>query len=321
MPTTLMLHGRSVKTVYELLGTRENDLTYSLGWCLSHSDALCNTLVRNLFPSAGLKPPTEILLQDHKGDGGYTDIEISGPDYKIIVEAKRGWLLPARYQLHRYRNRLKGFKHRCFVSLSEALKSYAVQELPTRVDGIPVNHFNWQSVMGWCKTATYSHVEGRMLLEFAKYLARATPMRNPRDAMVWVVAIANNSPLGASISWCDIVNKKRIYFHPQSGRPPVNFMGFRYDGKLQSIHHVERWEVSRHLHEIVPELKPKSRIPHYVYHLGDPIFPMKNVRTGKIYRSGRVWAMLDLLLTCETISEARDKTKERLNDEDLEEEY
>jgi hypothetical protein len=34
--------------------------------------------------------------------------------------------------------------------------------------------------------------------------------------------------------------------------------------------------------------------------------------TGRLFRAQRVWAALDLLLTCGTIREARDKTQERL---------
>jgi hypothetical protein len=51
---------------------------------------------------------------------------------------------------------------------------------------------------------------------------------------------------------------------------------------------------------------------HYLYHLGPPIIPPHEVSSGTIKRALRVWAALDLLLTCETINEARDKTKERL---------
>ena len=50
---------------------------------------------------------------------------------------------------------------------------------------------------------------------------------------------------------------------------------------------------------------------HFIYKLGPAIKPLKEVKTGNIYRSGRVWAMLDTLLTADTISEARDISKER----------
>jgi len=40
--------------------------------------------------------------------------------------------------------------------------------------------------------------------------------------------------------------------------------------------------------------------------------PAHEVRTGNIFPSGRVWAHLDLLMTEPTISDARDKTKKRM---------
>ena len=62
----------------------------------------------------------------------------------------------------------------------------------------------------------------------------------------------------------------------------------------------------------MPELNPGPWKPHFLYTLGPAIVPQKIVKTGRIYRSGRVWAMLDLLLACDTISQARDLTKKRL---------
>ncbi|HEY5589106.1 MAG TPA: hypothetical protein VIK86_09155, partial [Candidatus Paceibacterota bacterium] len=50
---------------------------------------------------------------------------------------------------------------------------------------------------------------------------------------------------------------------------------------------------------------------HFVYDLGPAIRPTKEVKTGNIYPSGRVWCHLDTLLTCDTISEARDISRER----------
>lgn len=42
------------------------------------------------------------------------------------------------------------------------------------------------------------------------------------------------------------------------------------------------------------------------------IEPQQPTRTGKIFRNQRVWCALDLLLTSETMRDARDKTQERL---------
>ena len=64
-------------------------------------------------------------------------------------------------------------------------------------------------------------------------------------------------------------------------------------------------------HEYFKEIPSENWGPHFLYHLSEPIKPNKIIKTGNIYRSGRVWAMVDLLLTSDTIAEARDETKER----------
>lgn len=48
---------------------------------------------------------------------------------------------------------------------------------------------------------------------------------------------------------------------------------------------------------------------YFVYNLGEAIIPSKTVETGNIYASGRKWAMLDTLLTVNTIYEASEISK------------
>ena len=33
MDTELILHNRPIRSVFELLGVKENNITYSIGWC------------------------------------------------------------------------------------------------------------------------------------------------------------------------------------------------------------------------------------------------------------------------------------------------
>lgn len=129
----------------------------------------------------------------------------------------------------------------------------------------------------------------------------------------------DNNLAGNKISFLDVVLKKNKYFHPFGGKAkgwpvdPPNYIGFRYDGKLQSVHHIEKWQIVNGLDTVFKEVEPFSHDhKHLVYDLGPAIKPSQTIKTGKLYPSGRVWAMLDLLLTSKTISEARDKTKERL---------
>jgi hypothetical protein len=67
------------------------------------------------------------------------------------------------------------------------------------------------------------------------------------------------------------------------------------------------------LHREIPEITAREFKPLLLYTLGKPIIPNHEVKAGRIYRASRVWAMLDLLLTCRSISEAVAKTKGRHN--------
>ena len=61
------------------------------------------------------------------------------------------------------------------------------------------------------------------------------------------------------------------------------------------------------MHEEFEEMPDvECDMDHFVYKLGPAIKPAHIVKTGKLYPTGRVWAMLDTLLTSDTISEARD---------------
>jgi hypothetical protein len=143
---------------------------------------------------------------------------------------------------------------------------------------------------------------------------------------VYVVSLASNTPSWSTISWRDIVNVRRRYFHPVGRRWPkdaVNWLGFRYDARLQSIHHVEsvitiacRSEFPRYFPEINGEAcrlayDNGERVPHFIYTLSAATYPNHVVSPGKIYQAARVWADLDLLLSSESISEAAEFTRQR----------
>ena len=142
-------------------------------------------------------------------------------------------------------------------------------------------------------------------------------MQKKDSNMVYVVALGTQKPDGCDITWIDIVQKYSKYFCPVGGngwpKEPPNYIAFRYYGQLQSIHHIEGYTVSRNMHDEIPEMPDEVwENDCYIYKLGSAIVPGKTVKTGKIFRNGRVWAMLDTLLTCDTISEARDLTQDRL---------
>src|SRR5690606_2912614 len=111
----------------------------------------------------------------------------------------------------------------------------------------------------------------------------------------------------------------RRYFYPVEGGKwpePPNYIAFRFDGRLQSIHHVDGFDVFSNPREIFPSADDVDVPPHYCLRLGPARHPPKPVPNGpKIKRNRRVWCMIDTLLTSETITDARAETKRRLADD------
>jgi hypothetical protein len=94
-------------------------------------------------------------------------------------------------------------------------------------------------------------------------------------------------------------------------REPLNYIAFRYHGRLQSIHHIKNYEVITDLHNAFKEIPREKCAPHFVYDLGPAIRPACKVPTGRIYANGRVWCMFDALLSSKTVAHARDISKKR----------
>jgi hypothetical protein len=104
--TDLFLRTRRLASVFELLGNKENDITYSLGWTLSRSQVFLQRLISTIFPGASAKNVLKVSLQESRAGGGVTDIELYGTGFHAIIEAKRGWNFPTKEQLGRYASRL-----------------------------------------------------------------------------------------------------------------------------------------------------------------------------------------------------------------------
>jgi hypothetical protein len=315
----LYLHNRPIKTIFGLLGEKENDITFSVGLALSRCDEFTRQFLKNVFPKADARSCKMIRLQESSTFGGFTDIEIHGDNFNCIIEAKKGWNLPQKRQLETYFKRLSARRQRMLVVLSECSNEYAKLYLPERIKRIPVVHQSWSEIEKIASASLKHSKERKLLLELKAYLRGLMNMQNQESNIVFVVALSTKKPKWLTTPAVAVLKNNRKYFHPFGGPggwplTPPNYLGFRYNGRLQSIHHVEKYDIVawKNVPKHIPEVRPsKWEDAYIVYTLGPAIQPQHKVRTGKIFRSGRARVALDLLLTCKTISEAWNKTKKR----------
>jgi hypothetical protein len=325
MPAELTLYGRAVGTVFDLLGDKENDITYSLGWALAESERLSNAFLKDLVPAGVAELIADsVRLQEGISGAGFTDIEVlaGGGEIHLVIEAKRGYDLPHPTQLEKYATRTQP-PPTALVVCAEASADFVIGKLPATVAGVPVLYRSWREIEALVSLTASSarrHAEKRLLRDLSRYLRGLMTMQDVSSNLVYVVSLGKEIE-DTGMSFRDVVVDHDTYFCPVGGgsgrwpKEPPNYLGFRFDGKLQQVRHVEDYRISDDNYAGFDPLKGKvdwSEERHWVFSLGPPMKPMHEVRTGNLFRAQRVWVALDLLLTCETIAEARDKTKLRL---------
>lgn len=311
--TEITRHGRDVHSVFDLLGRDENDLTAALAFTLSRSPRLLDALRQRLLPAC--TSTLSVHLEVRQSAAGRTDLELSGDRHLAVIEAKRGWLLPGQSQLALYAPRIHAVGSGTLSTLSSADATWAAHCLPTQVAGIPVTHLSWDDVRADLADATRStrgH-ERTWLDEFTTYLARTVKVRDVADSWTYCVSVSARAVGGGSQTARSFV-ENGFYFHPYGingwpARPP-NFIAFRWHGKVQRVHRVEKAAVVptlSHRWASIPTT-PETAMPHVVYELG-PRVSFTPIPNGAQYRASRLWVLLDQLLTRPTLADALANTR------------
>jgi hypothetical protein len=321
--STLLLHDREVPTYFDLMGHRENDMTAALGWGISQSPALLQSVVAAVTDLRIDPAEAVIRLQEHHATGGFTDVEILVPDVlHLIMEAKRGWNLPTADQLEHYAQRFQadatGIVQSIVVLTQWGATSVVERQLPVWPFAYPRKVLGWGDLVGLTEAAARRGplAERRTLRELATYLRGVADMRDTNSNSVFVVALGSRMGDDWPVTNIQIVEDYDRYWFPASGKNwpkvPPNYMGFRYYGRLQAIRHVDSYVIETDISRQLPAAPSREWEPHFVLTLGPAIRPDHDVPTGRrIQRSARVWVDIDLLLIASSISEAWELSKQR----------
>jgi hypothetical protein len=205
----LLLHGRPVGTVFDLLGDKEDDITYSLGWALAQSDALVSALLTRSYGQGVQHGELVALrLQETVPGAGRTDVEVETKRLHLILEAKRGWWLPTEAQLRRYAGRFEAGHAPLLLVVAECSPDYARPRLPAEVEGVHVQYAAWADIAALVEDvagAATSAAEKRLLRDFIRYLKGLMTMQNVTSNMVYVLSLGQQSLGHSGLTFKDIV--------------------------------------------------------------------------------------------------------------------
>jgi len=310
-----------ISNVFQLLGFDENSASFALGWVLENCPVFRQIVIEDIFKRTIKIDDPLVTLQRHAEDGGYTDLEVHfSKDYHVVMEAKHSWEPPTVKQLRRYLPRMIDTtpRKKRLVSISAADCDYAKTRLPKELHGIKVVHLPWGTLKKLSMRASRYKLpfgERIWLRHLTLHLQEYIWMERVTDNTVLVVSLGRQL-LTRGYTSIDMVEKDRCYSHPVGGhfpKQPPNYMGFRYNGKLQSVHHIDDYRIVRNLAK-ENHCWPRTTSDRFLYRLGPPIKPSKDVRSGNI-RDLRLRCAIDTLLSgeFETLTEAYNATKLRLN--------
>jgi hypothetical protein len=221
----LIRYGQEVSTIFDLFGSKENDMTFSLGWVLSRSEAFLRLLIADVCGGVPSHLCHAIIkLQTGRGLDGITDIEIEvGGELVFVIEAKKGPQLPTARQLAKYANFLSGSaaKNKHLLALTNASAASAGSRL--ECDGIArthLHHRSWRQIRALAEKASRSsesNVNKQWLRTFCDYVGGLLEMEMRYSNKVFVVSLGGRGE-GWSISFQDVVEKKNRYFFPVGNR-------------------------------------------------------------------------------------------------------
>lgn len=240
----LVAYGTEVSSVFQLIGNLENDITKSIAWALARCSEFLKVVINEVMSLEINTQNVRIKYQEFEKNKGITDLEITDDtSFYIIIEAKRGWILPGAEQLALYSQRRNIIEspvsHKAIISMSECSEDYANAYLTFKViNDIPVNHLSWKKIYELANSAKVgsSISQKNLLKELMRYLGGIMTMQAKESNWVYVVSLSTAKPENCDLTWIELVEKKMKYFHPFgiNGWPkdPPNYIGFRYGRKI-----------------------------------------------------------------------------------------
>ena len=226
-----------VQSIFRLVGSDEDALTYALGFLLAYAPTFCAKIVRRfgVAPRKTFKRGYSIHLQEVTDPGfGRRDIVIEARGMRIVIEAKIGGSEPTAGQLLKYAGECKlwnQYEIRAVVALTQTeLPTVTREKVRSKLSEQRICFYDvqWHQildlVLGY-RTSDDSEASRYLFDQFIRYIRRDYRM-GYYDAEILIQDV---NPLNAGIfkdSWLYVTNlrdkKAPLYFAPYFTRQGAN---------------------------------------------------------------------------------------------------
>ena len=143
-------YGKSVTSIFGLLGKKENDITKSLSYVFSKCKIFISIFLNHYLSECNYYDLDDVVVSfQERHDDGITDIEIYQPGlFFLIIEAKIRFNMPSINQLQKYANFLSvgNFKYKKIITMSCIEQEIAKTINPPQLCGIVINHASYSTI-------------------------------------------------------------------------------------------------------------------------------------------------------------------------------
>ncbi|MCH5146742.1 MAG: hypothetical protein J1F61_01900 [Clostridiales bacterium] len=322
----LKIYGKEIKTVFDLLGQKENDITFSFSWILSKCPEFAFKFISTIDNKLDIFE-YYVEAQVVETQQGVTDMEIKGNTktgelFHIIIEAKRNYSIPDASQIEKYVTRKSFLADKRYIvtmsNMSKFVASKADYINSLKENNIQIIHIAYKEIYDSIDVLNYKKYSDKNLLtEFKNYLREIINMKDEFSNRAYCVVLSKDIAswdTTGKTTYIDVVEKYNLYYHPVGNHyptEPVNYICFRYYGKVMGIYHVDEYTIIDNPKNVIEGFVDKTVKPHFLYKLGKKITPSHTVSTKGVHPQARRYACIDLILTEETLKDACDKTKLR----------
>src|SRR5690606_22006197 len=182
----LYIYGRKIDSIFDILGTKENDISYAIALGFSKAPQFLKLYLETIGIKNIKLDSIKIKLQEYEKSKGFTDFEIEQEgEFIVIIESKKGWNYPSKQQLDKYSSRANFLNFTAntkkLIVFTESKNHFTEAHFHIKKSNsfdVEVTSYSQLWEMAKNAKAKSNNYEKKFLEELIKYLEKLMTMKN-----------------------------------------------------------------------------------------------------------------------------------------------